>query len=138
MPASEEYGRLPGKVAFVTGAASGIGRTTALAFAREGAKIAVADIDQDGSQATARMIEDVGGQALAVRCDVTQSADVQGALAQTVEQFGHLDIAFNNAGAEQQPGPTADGSRRCAYVFFRRRLASRLASGLQSGREPAV
>jgi NAD(P)-dependent dehydrogenase (short-subunit alcohol dehydrogenase family) len=108
MPASEEYGRLPGKVAFVTGAASGIGRTTAMAFTREGAQLAVADIDQNGNQDTARMIQDVGGQALAVRCDVTRSEDVQTALAKTVEEFGQLDIAFNNAGAEQQPGLTAD------------------------------
>jgi NAD(P)-dependent dehydrogenase (short-subunit alcohol dehydrogenase family) len=108
MPASEEFGRLPGKVAFVTGAASGIGRTTAMAFTREGAQLAVADIDQNGNQDTARMIQDVGGQALAVRCDVTRSEDVQTALAKTVEEFGQLDIAFNNAGAEQQPGRTAD------------------------------
>jgi len=84
MPASEDYRRLAGRVAFVTGAASGIGRTTALAFAGEGAKVAVADIDQNGNQDTARMIEEVGGQALAVRCDVTRSEDVQAALAQTV------------------------------------------------------
>jgi NAD(P)-dependent dehydrogenase (short-subunit alcohol dehydrogenase family) len=108
MPASEESGRLPGKVAFITGAASGIGRTTAMAFTREGAQLAVADIDQNGNQDTARMIQDVGGQALAVRCDVTRSEDVQTALAKTVEEFGQLDIAFNNAGAEQQPGLTAD------------------------------
>ena len=62
MPAGEEYGKLPGKVAFVTGAAGGIGRTTALAFARAGAKVAVANIDQSGSQDTARMIKDIGGQ----------------------------------------------------------------------------
>ena len=54
------------------------------------------------------MIQDVGGQALAVRCDVTRSEDVQTALAKTVEEFGQLDIAFNNAGAEQQPGLTAN------------------------------
>ena len=108
MPASEENGELAGKVAFVTGAASGIGRTTALAFARQGANVVVADIDQKGNQDTTRMIEEVGGQALAVRCDVTRSEDVQAALAKTVEEFGRLDIAFNNAGAEQQPKPTAD------------------------------
>jgi NAD(P)-dependent dehydrogenase (short-subunit alcohol dehydrogenase family) len=99
---------LDGKVAFVTGAASGIGRVTALAFAREGASIVVADIDQQGNQDTASMIEDRGGQALAVSCDVTSGEDVQAALTKTVERFGRLDYAFNNAGAEQQPKPTAD------------------------------
>ena len=99
---------LAGNVAFVTGAASGIGRATALAFARQGANVVVADIDQQGSQDTARMISDLGGQALAVGCDVTRSEDVQAALTRTVETFGHLDYAFNNAGAEQQPKPTAD------------------------------
>ena len=101
-------GNLDGKVAFVTGAASGIGRATALAFAREGAHVVVADIDQQGSQDTVRMIEVLGGQALPVSCDVTSGADVQAALTKTVERFGRLDYAFNNAGAEQQPKPTAD------------------------------
>ena len=101
-------GNLAGKVAFLTGAASGIGRATALTFARDGVTTVVADIDLDGNQETARMIEDLGGQALAVRCDVTRGEDVQAALNQTVEVFGHLDYAFNNAGAEQQHKPTAD------------------------------
>jgi NAD(P)-dependent dehydrogenase (short-subunit alcohol dehydrogenase family) len=101
-------GNLDGKVAFLTGAASGIGRATALSFAREGVSTVVADIDEHGNHETARMIEDLGGQALAVRCDVTRGDDVQAALNQTVESFGHLDYAFNNAGAEQQPKPTAD------------------------------
>jgi NAD(P)-dependent dehydrogenase (short-subunit alcohol dehydrogenase family) len=79
-----------------------------MAFARHGAQVVVADIDQQDSQGTARMIQDLGGQALAVNCDVTRGADVQAALTQTVEAFGRLDYAFNNAGAEQQPKPTAD------------------------------
>jgi NAD(P)-dependent dehydrogenase (short-subunit alcohol dehydrogenase family) len=108
MPPSNENGNLGGKVAFVTGAASGIGRATALAFARHGANVVVADIDQQRNEDTARTIEDLGGQALAVACDVTRSEDVQAALNKTVQTFGRLDYAFNNAGAEQQPKLTAD------------------------------
>jgi NAD(P)-dependent dehydrogenase (short-subunit alcohol dehydrogenase family) len=100
-------GNLDGKVAFVTGAASGIGCATALAFARERAHLVVADIDQRRNQDTVRMIEDLGGRALAVNCDVTRGEEVQRALAKTVERFGRLNYAFNNAGAEQQPKPTA-------------------------------
>ena len=99
---------LAGKVAFVTGAASGIGRITAVAFAQRGASVAVADIDQQRNHETARMITELGGQAIAVRCDVTRGEDVQAALHHTVEAFGRLDYAFNNAGAEQQPKPTAE------------------------------
>jgi NAD(P)-dependent dehydrogenase (short-subunit alcohol dehydrogenase family) len=61
-----------------------------------------------GNHATARMIEELGGRSLAVRCDVTRSEDVQAALNQAVGAFGRLDVAFNNAGAEQKPGVTAD------------------------------
>jgi NAD(P)-dependent dehydrogenase (short-subunit alcohol dehydrogenase family) len=65
------------KVAFLTGAASGIGRATALTFAREGVSTVVADIDEHGNQETARMVENLGGQALAVRCDVTRGEGVR-------------------------------------------------------------
>jgi NAD(P)-dependent dehydrogenase (short-subunit alcohol dehydrogenase family) len=108
MAATNENGRFPGKVAFVTGAASGIGRAAALAFAREGARVVVADVSDHGNQETARMIEDLGGRALAVRCDVTRTEDVKAALDKTVEAFGRLDIAFNNAGAEHKVNATAD------------------------------
>ncbi|MBW4463444.1 MAG: SDR family oxidoreductase [Nodosilinea sp. WJT8-NPBG4] len=98
-----------GKVAFVTGAASGIGRATALAFAREGAHVAIADISEPGNQETARMIEDLGGRAIAIKCDVTRSEDVKAALDKTVEAFGQLDFAFNNAGIEpRKAAPTAE------------------------------
>src|SRR5438067_4672444 len=98
-----------GKVAFVTGAASGIGRAAALAFAREGASVVVADVSEQGNQETARMIEEQGGRALAVRCDVTRGEDVRAALHQTVEAFGRLDVAFNNAGVEPKKlVPTAE------------------------------
>jgi NAD(P)-dependent dehydrogenase (short-subunit alcohol dehydrogenase family) len=108
MTTPNENGNLAGKVALVTGAASGIGRATALAFAREGASIVVADISDQANQETARMIGELGRQAVAVRCDVTRSEDVKAALDKVVDTFGHLDIAFNNAGAEQEPKPTAD------------------------------
>jgi NAD(P)-dependent dehydrogenase (short-subunit alcohol dehydrogenase family) len=70
-----------GKAAFVTGAANGIGRATALAFAREGASVVVADVSEAGNQETARMIEDLGGRALPVRCDVSCAEEVKAALA---------------------------------------------------------
>ena len=101
-------GSFAGKVAFVTGAANGIGRAAALAFAREGASVVVADVSEQGNQETARMIEEAGGRALAVRCDVSRAEDVKAALDQAVETFGRLDFAFNNAGVEQPLTATAD------------------------------
>jgi NAD(P)-dependent dehydrogenase (short-subunit alcohol dehydrogenase family) len=90
-----------GKAAFVTGAGSGIGRATALAFAEAGASVALADVTESGLAETRRLIEAKGGTALAVRCDVTNSIDVKAALDKTVGTFGRLDAAFNNAGVEQ-------------------------------------
>src|SRR5438128_9711848 len=98
--ARNQNGSFAGKVAFVPGAASGIGRAAALAFAREGTSVVVADVSEHGNQDTARMIEQQGGRALAVRCDVTRGEDVKAALAKAVEAFGRLDVAFNNAGVE--------------------------------------
>jgi NAD(P)-dependent dehydrogenase (short-subunit alcohol dehydrogenase family) len=89
---------LEGKSALVTGGASGIGRATALAFAREGARVAVADIMQDAAQRTVTEIEAIGGQALAIACDVTDDDAVKAMIAATVDAFGGLDCAFNNAG----------------------------------------
>jgi len=101
-------GSFADKVAFVTGAANGIGRAAALAFAREGASVVVADVSEQGNQETARLIEKAGGRALAVSCDVTRAEDVRAALDKTVEAFGRLDFAFNNAGVEQPVKPAAD------------------------------
>ena len=101
-------GSFVGKVAFVTGAGNGIGRATALAFAREGADVVVADIAEQHAQETARLIEEQGGRALAVTCDVTRDEEVGAALDKTTETFGRLDAAFNNAGIEQKGAATAD------------------------------
>lgn len=84
---TNENGNYTGKVAFVTGAANGIGRATALAFAREGANVVIADVSEQGNQETARMIEDLGGRAIAVKCDVTRTEDVKVALDKTIETF---------------------------------------------------
>jgi NAD(P)-dependent dehydrogenase (short-subunit alcohol dehydrogenase family) len=98
-----------GRVAFVTGAASGIGREAALAFAREGASVVCADVSEQANQQTARMIEEEGGRAFAVRCDVTRADDLKAALDKAIEAFGRLNFAFNNAGIEpRNPAPTAE------------------------------
>ena len=97
-----------GKVAFVTGGANGIGRAAALAFARDGASVVVADVSDTQNEETARMIQDLGGRALAVACDVSRNADVQRAVNATVDRFGRLDFAFNNAGIEYTIKPAAD------------------------------
>jgi NAD(P)-dependent dehydrogenase (short-subunit alcohol dehydrogenase family) len=106
--AANQNGSYTGKVAFVTGAGSGIGRATALAFAREGASVVVADVSEQGNRETAHMIEELGGRTLALRCDVTRAGDVRSVLERTIETFGRLDVAFNNAGVEQEEAATAE------------------------------
>lgn len=90
--------RFDGKVAIVTGGSSGIGRATALRFARDGAAVVVASRRLDACEAVVREIEQTGGRAAAIAADVARSADVQAMVALAVERFGGLDIAFNNAG----------------------------------------
>src|SRR5947209_17016114 len=80
---TNEAGKFTGKVAFVTGAANGIGRAAALAFAREGASVVVADVSEQSNRETVRLIEAEGGRALAVRCDVSRAGDVKTALDKT-------------------------------------------------------
>jgi NAD(P)-dependent dehydrogenase (short-subunit alcohol dehydrogenase family) len=91
-------GILDGKVALVTGGASGIGRATAVAMAREGARVAVSDLSSDGIEATVALINGAGGQSVGIRGDVTEEADVANMVARTVAAFGRIDCAFNNAG----------------------------------------
>jgi NAD(P)-dependent dehydrogenase (short-subunit alcohol dehydrogenase family) len=90
--------RLEGRVALVTGGASGIGRATALLFASQGAAVAVADLDEAEAGVVLRQILAAGGQGIALRCDVSQAADCQRAVRKTVDELGRLDILFNNAG----------------------------------------
>jgi len=91
-------GCLNGKVALVTGGGSGIGRASAFTFAREGAKVVVADMDVEGGKSTASMIKDVEGEAVFVQADVSQAADVKAMVKKVIETYGRLDCAFNNAG----------------------------------------
>jgi NAD(P)-dependent dehydrogenase (short-subunit alcohol dehydrogenase family) len=90
--------RLPGKVAIITGGGSGIGRATALLFAREGASVVVGDLNHDTAQATVTAIQAEGGTACVVRVNVTQAAEVEQLIASAVQEYGRLDILFNNAG----------------------------------------
>lgn len=99
---------LAGKVAFVTGGGTGIGRATALAFARQGASVAVVGNDPEHIEETAKLIEQAGGRALAIACDVSRSEAVKAAIERTVEAFGRLDFAFNNAGVEQPVKPLVE------------------------------
>ena len=91
-------GRVEGKVALVTGGASGIGRATALTFAREGARLVIADMNEEGGQQTAHMITEKGGEAIFVQVDVSQATAVEAMISKTVETYGRLDCAHNNAG----------------------------------------
>jgi len=97
--------RLEGKTAFVTGAGSGIGKCIAETYVREGARVAVADINLDAAKSAARGI---GNNTIAVRCDVTKKADIAAAVAETLSAFGALDILVNNAGTSHLNKPFLD------------------------------
>jgi NAD(P)-dependent dehydrogenase (short-subunit alcohol dehydrogenase family) len=101
---------LDGKATLVTGAASGIGRATALAFARAGARVVVSDVAEAAGEETASAARALGASAHFVRCDVARSADVQALVAATIARFGRLDCAVNNAGIEGTLAPIGDGA----------------------------
>lgn len=101
-------GTFADKVALVTGASTGIGRATALAFAREGARVVVADVNTERGPETVRAIEQAGGKAAFAKCDVSRGADVEAAVKLAVATWGRLDVAFNNAGIEGAQAPCAD------------------------------
>jgi 3-oxoacyl-[acyl-carrier protein] reductase len=147
--------KLENKVALVTGGGSGIGRATALLFAREGARVAVVDLDEAAAKRTAEEIERAAAQALAIRADVSRSADVQSAVNQTVARWGRLDVFYANAGVPQRPTSIEDvdeatfdrimavnvkgvflGAKHVAPVFKRQRSGVLLITGSTSGIRP--
>ncbi|MCH7997295.1 MAG: SDR family NAD(P)-dependent oxidoreductase, partial [Chloroflexi bacterium] len=89
---------LDGKVALVTGAGSGIGRASAVALAREGARVVVTDISVEGGQETVETIRNNGGEAIFVRADVTSTGDIEAMISKCIQTYGRLDCAHNNAG----------------------------------------
>ena len=103
-------GQLDERIALVTGGASGIRRAAALAFAQAGATVILANVDVEGGGETRRLLQGSGGKALFLRADVSQVADVEALITQTVAHYGRLECAFNNAGTEGVAAPLADSS----------------------------
>ena len=97
---TESHGDLKGKVALITGGPTGIGRDTAVLFAKHGAKVVITGRREAEGNETISLVKAAGGEGLFVKSDVSKSADVQSAVQKTVEKFGRLDLAFNNAGIE--------------------------------------
>ena len=102
--------KLQDRIALVTGGAGGIGRATALAYAREGAKVAVADLNGAAARDVAAEITAAGGEAIGIEVDVTKAAQVEAMVQKVVQHFGRLDVAFNNAGIEIEHLPLAKAS----------------------------
>jgi NAD(P)-dependent dehydrogenase (short-subunit alcohol dehydrogenase family) len=120
-------GILDGKVALVTGGASGIGQATAVVMAREGARVAVADRAEVDAAARVALINAAGGQAIAIGGDVTHEADVAAMVPRTVSAFGRIDCAFNNAGiAPRAVGPAGQRLHELSQQAFDRMLAVNL------------
>jgi NAD(P)-dependent dehydrogenase (short-subunit alcohol dehydrogenase family) len=101
-------GQMAGRVALVTGGSSGIGKATALAFAHEGARVVIASRTQETGEQVVRGIREMGGEAIWVRTDVTQAAQVESMIQETVAAYGRLDYAFNNAGSGGSGGLVAE------------------------------
>ena len=110
--------RTTAPVVLVTGALAGIGRATALAFARDGARLVVSGRNQEAGDALAAELRALGAEALFLRTDVRNEAEVRSLVDQTVERFGRLDAAVNNAGTEGQPGPVVEQTAETYAATF--------------------
>ena len=132
--------RFSDKVAFITGAASGIGRATAVAFATEGARVAILDLTENALFETAEAVRNAGAQVLTIACDVSKPEQVEAAIRHVIETFGRLDIAFNNAGVENKAAPVAeieldewdrilDTNLRGTFVCMKHELAQMVRQG---------
>ena len=122
------YESFNGKVALVTGGGSGIGRATSLAFARHGCKVVVSDMNGPGGLETVKLILETGGEAIFIPANVTQSGQVESLVRRTVDRFGALDCAVNNAGINvASRNPTPPLLRRRLGPHHRRQPARRLA-----------
>lgn len=97
-----------GKIAFITGASTGIGRATALAFSKAGAKVFLADVNAEGANQTLSLIQEAGGKGHFQKCDVSKNEEVKNTVEKCLSVFGGLDFAFNNAGIEGKSAFTAD------------------------------
>ncbi len=104
--------QVPGPAVLITGALTGIGRATALAFAREGARIVVSGRHDDKGNALVSELQEIGAEATFIKSDVRHDDEVRALVDETVKQFGRLDVAVNNAGTEGNPGPLTDANRR--------------------------
>ncbi|WP_208456347.1 SDR family oxidoreductase [Burkholderia gladioli] len=113
-----QYSELKDKIALVTGAGSGIGRTTSIAFSRQGASVVISDINADAGNETVKLIRDAGGEATFIKTDVSNESQVKALVEQTVATYGRLDIAFNNAGLTQNSAPLADQSSETYDEIF--------------------
>jgi NAD(P)-dependent dehydrogenase (short-subunit alcohol dehydrogenase family) len=132
-------GRVDGKVALITGGTSGIGRATAIVFAREGASVAITGRDEDRGRQVVSGIADEGGEAIFVRADVRDAEDCERSVSRTVEAFGGVDVLFNNAGVyvandilgcdEDEWDLQVDTSLKGAYLMSRAALPHMIAKG---------